>query len=225
MSRQHRGGYCPKPKIKMVRQQIVNADTKEKIQVIEAMSKSIAAKMDREMSRTATIITYMTQYIATTIEVLNETLDGDGCPFSDSLKKRGCDVVSSCDRFLDTFSDKLDPSCKQEYLDSYSQFQIAMDNYFRNSEFAYKQYNGNERAMEVSRAAALRYHDPLDKNPQRNFEAGFRMGAAYADIHPVGYVELSIGGTRKRVEMKDLIDCYVEKHKDDLTFEAKCSIK
>lgn len=74
------------------------------------------------------------------------------------------------------------------WLDSYPSFEKALDDYFGN-EAMYKETSLNDRAREISRAAKLRYHDPLETNTQRIFEEGFRWGAAYADLHPAGKLD------------------------------------
>lgn len=220
MSRRHTKGYCPPPKLKMPKANKLILPSPASAQIVEAMQQSISEKMHMEMSHTATILTYMMQYSSVSLDVLNDTLDGDNCDFSVKLRNKARVAMIACNDFIVTFEPLINPDSKQEWNDGYGQFQMAMDNYFK-PEKAYDKHSDAERAREISRAAALRYHDPLEKNPQRNFEEGFRLGAAYADLHPIGTVTITQNGVSKDVSLKELIDYYTDKHKGEITIEMK----
>lgn len=190
------------------------------VQVVEAMRQAITERMHMQLSHTATIITYMMQYTSVSLDCLNDVLDGDNCDFSVKLKNKTAKALIACNEFLQTFEPLINPDSKREWDDGYGQFQVAMDNYFK-PEQAYDKHSDAARAREITRAAALRYHDPFEKDPQRNFEEGFRLGAAYADLHPIGTVTITQNGVSKEVSLKELIDNYTDKHKGEITIEMK----
>lgn len=132
--------------------------------------------------------------------------------------------MKACNEFIATFEPLINPDSRQEWNDGYGQFQLAMDNFFK-PEHAYDKHSDAERAKEISRAAALRYHDPMEKNPQRNFEEGFRLGAAYADLHPIGSVIITQNGVKQEVSIKELIDNYCDRHKGEIIIEMKGKTK
>ena len=224
MSRHHRGGYFPPQKAKIPKAPTLILPNTASAQIVQAMQRSISDKMHTQLSHTATILTYMMQYSSVALDVLNDVLDGDDCDFSVKLKNKSRRAMIACNEFIEEFEPLINPDSKREWDDGYGQFQLAMDNYFK-PEKAYDKHSDAARAKEITRAAALRYHDPMEKNPQRNFEEGFRMGAAYADLHPIGSVTITQNGTSKEVSLKELIDCYCDKHQGEITIEMKGKTK
>ena len=207
MSRQHRGGYCPPakrfPKVS------VTKVTPLGMQVVNQMADAIVAKKDSAISHTATILTFFNQYSLTQMEWLNDVLDGDSSQFSGELLRLGKAAVAANERFIKTFEKQINPVSRQEWMLGYDQFQQAMDNYFtRESE--YEERGEGKRTREINRAAALRYHDPYEKNPQRNFEAGFRLGAAYADLPPTGTILMKTDEGEKAIPIEEVVKYYVD---------------
>ena len=207
MSRQHRGGYCPPaktfPKLR------VPHVTPIGMQVVNQMADAMVEKKNLAISHTATILTFFNQYGLTALEWLMDVLDGDGTKFSGDLIRLGKSSIAANERFVECFEKQINPVSKQEWQNGYFQFQEAMDNWFKREE-AYKERGDGERTKEINRAAALRYHDPYEKNPQRCFEAGFREGAAYADLHPVGTITIRTNEGNIEVPIKEVVEFYAQ---------------
>lgn len=161
-----------------------------------------------KMYHAATVLTYMNQYQLTTMEDLEQALDGDSCSFSGDLLRLARASKAASERFIKCFEKQINPESKEEWSNGYSQFQLAMDNYFVKEE-AYDEWGEGERSKEIARASKLRYHDPYEKNPQRCFEQGFRLGAAYADLHPTGMVSMRTDDGEKEVSIKEIVEYYV----------------
>lgn len=211
MSRHHRTGQQPR-KVQVAANQM---------QVLQAMYSSLEYKAKVDMSRAATVFTFMLQYMSVTLDVLLDKLDGDNCEFSLKLQNKGRSAMNACNEFIKHFEPLITPDNRDDWNNNYGQFQYAMDNYFCKESDAYQKGSDAARAKEICRAAALRYHDPLEKNPQRNFEAGFREGAAYADLHPIDSVTIKQGDIVKQVPLRELMDAYAEKHNVEVTIELK----
>ena len=129
--------------------------------------------------------------------------------------------MKACDEFIKFFEPLIVPESKEDWANDYGQFQLALDNWFNQDRQAYHKDVDAERNKEICRAAALRYHDPQETNLQRTFEAGFREGAAYADIHPYNSVIIEQNGVKKQVTLRELVDAYADKHKGEVTIELK----
>lgn len=209
MSRQHRGGYCPPAKT-FPKLRVPNV-TPIGMQVVNQMADAMVEKKNLALSHTATVLTFFNQYTLTQLEWLLDVLDGDGTKFSGDLIRLARATRGASQRFIDCFEKQINPVSKQEWISGYDQFQEAMDNWFKREE-AYKERGDGERTKEINRAAALRYHDPYEKNPQRCFESGFREGAAYADLHPVGMVTIRTDEGNKDVPIKDIVEYYARAH-------------
>ena len=183
-------------------------------QVAKAMYDSLEDAEYRYMSEAASILDYVFQYGSVTIEDMVQHFEGNNCEFTNKMRNKGRVAMKACDEFMSFFEPLIHPDNKQEWADNYFQFQYALDNWFKyghGQAVAYQKGSDAERAKEICRAAALRYHDPMETNLQRTFEAGFREGAAYADLHPIDSITILDGGEKKRVTLKELAEAYTGK--------------
>ena len=203
MSRHHTTGQMPAKDAKALLAR----------QIAQQMYDKMEEQEYRYMSHQATILTYFCQYASVQLEDFIDHFDGNNCTFTNQLRNKGRVAMKACDEFMAYFEPLIHPDNKQEWADTYGQFQYALDNWFRygTDNVAYQKGSDAERAKEICRAAALRYHDPLETNLQRTFEAGFREGAAYADLHPLDSITIIDGGEKKRVTLKELAEAYTGK--------------
>lgn len=209
MSRQHRGGY--NPPMKRFPKLPTPKVTPLGMQVVNQMTDAIVEHKNLAISHTATVLTFFNQYSLTQMEWLDDILDGDSSQFSGDLMRLGRAAVAANERFIKCFEKQINPESRDEWVHGYDQFQEAMDNYFKREE-AYEERGEGKRAREIGRAAALRYHDPYEKNPQRCFEAGFREGAAYADLHPTGKIVMKTDEGDREVTIEEVVRHYVDSH-------------
>ena len=175
----------------------------------------------RYMSHVATILDFVFQYGSVSLEDFIEHYKGNNCDFTVKLCNKGRVAMNACNDFMAYFEPLILPEHKAEWANDYGQFQQLLDNWFNHDRDAYQKGSDAARAKEICRAAALRYHDPMEKNPQRCFEAGFREGAAYADLHPIDSVTIKQNGITRQVPLRELMDAYAEKHNVEVTIELK----
>jgi len=174
MSRQHKTGQLSQKDAKAALQR----------QIADAMYNSLEEAEYRYMSHVATILDFVFQYGSVSLEDFIEHFDGNNCEFTIKLRNKARVAMKACDDFMTYFEPLIHPDNKDDWSNDYGQFQYALDNWFNHDRQSYDKWSNADRAREISRAAALRYHDPHETNMQRTFEAGFREGAAYADLHP-----------------------------------------
>jgi len=190
-------------------------------QVALAMYEKLEESEYRYMSQVATILNFVFQYGSVSLEDFIEHYNGNNCEFTVKLRNKGKVAMKACDDFMAYFEPLILPENKAEWANDYGQFQQLLDNWFRHDRDAYQKGSDAARAKEICRAAALRYHDPMEKNPQRCFEAGFREGAAYADLHPIDSVTIKQGDTVKQLPLRELMDAYAEKHNVEVTLTTR----
>lgn len=190
-------------------------------QVAMAMYNSLEESEYRYMSHTATILDFVFQYGSVSLEDFIEHFNGNNCEFTVKLCNKGRVAMNACNEFMAYFEPLIHPDNKTEWANDYGQFQHLLDNWFNQDRNAYQKGSDAARAKEICRAAALRYHDPMETNPQRCFEAGFREGAAYADLHPIDSVTIKQNGVIRQVPLRELMDAYAEKHNVEVTIELK----
>jgi hypothetical protein len=211
MSRHHKTGEIS---ARTTREQIAK-------QVAKAMYDTLEDAEYNYMSEQVTIIHYCAQYASVAIEELADHFDGNNCEFTLQAQKKGKVAVLACNAFTDYFEPLIHPDNKKEWADEYGQFQYALSNFLNKDRLPYQKGSDAERAKEICRAAALRYHDPMETNLQRTFEAGFREGAAYADLHPLDSITILDNGVKKRVTLKELAEAYTGKSDIIVELNAK----
>ena len=212
MSRNHRTGQ---PSQRDVQAQLSK-------QIARQMYDSLEEKEYHYMSQRATILTYFCQYASVQLEDFIDHFQDNNCKFTLQVRNKAKVAMKACDDFMRYFEPLIHPDNKEDWNNDYFQLQYALDNWFllgHGKDMAYKQGSDAERAKEICRAAALRYHDPMETNLQRTFEAGFREGAAYADLHPVDSITITEGGVTKQVTLKELVEAYTGK--SDIVIELK----
>ena len=190
-------------------------------QVSKAMYDSLEDAEYRYMSEQVTIIHFFAQYASVAIEELADHFEGNNCEFTLQAQKKGKVAVLACNTFTDYFEPLIHPDNRNEWADEYGQFQYALSNFLNKDRLPYRKDSDAERAKEICRAAALRYHDPMETNLQRTFEAGFREGAAYADLHPLDSITILDNGVKKRVSLKELAEAYTGKSDIIVELNAK----
>lgn len=190
-------------------------------QIAQQMFDSLEESEYRYMSQTATILTFVLQYGSVSLEDFVEHFDGNNCKFTMQLQNKGKAAMKACDEFIKYFEPLIVPESKDDWNNDYGQFQLALDNWFNHDHQAYHKGVDLARNKEICRAAALRYHDPQETNLQRTFEAGFREGAAYADLHPYDSITIEQNGVKKQVTLRELVDAYTDKHNGEVTIELK----
>lgn len=202
MSRHHKTGQQPQKDIKAQLQRQIAQQMYDKLEEAEY----------KYMSQRASILTYFCQYASVQLEEFIEHFDGNNCTFTIQLRNKAKVAMKACDEFMRYFEPLIHPDNREDWNNDYFQLQYALDNWFNHdSNVRYQKDSEAERAKEICRAAALRYHDPYETNLQRTFEAGFREGAAYADLHPIDSITITDNGVKKQVTLKELAEAYTGK--------------
>lgn len=200
MSRHHRTGETPrKDKQLSVRDKILR-------QILSTMEENA----DKAISESTTVLTFCIQYMLDTMDDLKDKLNGENCEFTLKARNKAMRTIKDCEDFLETFEPLILPEFKETWAKDYEHFRTVMDGWMNKTDHSYKMFSNDERANEICRAGALRYHDPYETNTQRCFELGFREGAAYADMHPIGTIRLETNEGDKTVEIKDIVKFYIE---------------
>lgn len=165
---------------------------------------------DIAISESTTVLTINIQYMLDSLEELHEKLGGDNCDFTIKARNKAMRAIRDCEDFLGCFEPLIRQEYRETWIKDYEHYRTVMDNWFNKTDKSYKMFTNSDRANEICRAAALRYHDPYETNTQRCFELGFREGAAYADQHPIGTIKLDTDEGEKEIEIKDIVRFYME---------------
>ena len=200
MSRHHRTGETSQRDQRLI----------ERERIAKQLLSKMEKKADKYISESATVLTFCIQYMLDTMEDLHDKLNGENCEFTLKARNKAMRTIKACEDFLSTFEPLILPEFKETWAKDYDRYRIVMDGWFNKTDRSYQMFTNNERANEICRAGALRYHDPYETNTQRCFELGFREGACYADMHPIGTIKLDTDEGEKEIEIKDIVRFYME---------------
>lgn len=184
--------------------------TPKEAQLIDQYIKNLADRGNHAIEQAATVCHFMLSYMSNAVDDMKKELDGMNTPFAQRIRNRHAAAAREINAFLDAFDPLISKDAMDEFFRSSECFFVAMDNFFK-IEQGYA--DEGKRALEIRRAAALRYHDPLEKNTQRIFQEGFMKGASYADLHPTDKYHVTINGKTTDVDIADMAAAYVEKMK------------
>ena len=200
MSRHHRTGETPQRDKRLI----------ERDRIVKEIMSKMEDKADKAISESTTVLTLCIQYMLDTMEDLHDKLNGENCEFTIKARNKAVRTIKACEDFLDTFEPLILPDFKESWAKEYDHYRTVMDGWFNKTDKSYQMFTNSERANEICRAGALRYHDPYETNAQRCFELGFREGACYADMHPIGTIKLDTDEGEKEIEIKDIVRFYME---------------
>lgn len=200
MSRHHRNGEASQRDQRLI----------ERDKIARQLLSKMEENADKYISETATVLTFCIQYMLDSMEDLNDKLNGENCEFTMKARNMSMRTIKDCEAFLNHFEPLILPEFKETWAKDYEHFRTVMDGWFNKTDKSYQMFTNSERANEICRAGALRYHDPYETNTQRCFELGFREGACYADMHPIGTIKLDTDEGEQTIDIKDIVKFYME---------------
>lgn len=209
MSRHHNTGEPPRKQLK----------EEQRRKILQDIYDRLYERDLKVISESTTVLTFGIQYMLDTLEDLRDKLHGENIDFTVKARNKAMAAIRDCEAFLEYFEPLIQPEGKEVWARDYDHYRATMDAWFNQDPQVYQMFSSCDRAKEVCRAAGLRYCDPYETNPRRCFELGFREGAAYADLHPIGSVVIKQGDKEEEVSLTKLVAAYAKT--DNVTIELK----